>query len=85
MATAIHSVRLQKRHSCAGGKPGAPSCIRRISLLHKLPCIRYRMHVSQFKFVPEFWLKKNGIILWKIKLDLVSKPSICYTFCLDCA
>ena len=30
-----------------------------------------KMHFSQFKFVPEFWLKKgNGIILWKIKLDL---------------
>ena len=50
---------------------GAPSCIRRISLLHKWPSIRYKMHNSQFKFVPEFWLQRNGIILWKIKLDLL--------------
>ena len=31
-----------------------------------------KMHISQSRFVPEFWLKKrNGIVLWKIKLDLV--------------
>ena len=61
---------------------GAPSCIRRIPMSYKLPWIRHTMHISQFKFVPEFWLKQNGIILWKIKHDLVSKPSICYTVCL---
>ena len=44
------------------------------------------MHISQFKFVSEVWLKeKNGIILWKIKLDLVSEPSIWYTVCLQYA
>ena len=53
---------------------GAPSCIRRISLLHKWPSVWYKMHNSQFKFLPEFWLKKNGIIRWKTKLDLL------YTF-----
>ena len=44
-----------------------------------------KMHISQVKFVPEFWLKKNGIIIWNIKLDLVSEPSIWYTVSLQYA
>ena len=44
------------------------------------------MHISQFKLVPEFWVKKkNGIIFSKIKIDLVSESSICYTICFQYA
>ena len=55
----------------------APSSIRCIYLLQKLPSIRYKMHNSQFRFVTEFWLK-NGVILWKIKLDLLHGLSSVY-------
>ena len=63
---------------------GAPSCIRRISLLHKAPCscIVYgiKMHISQFKFVPEFWLKTKER---HYSLEDKTRPSIWYTVCLQ--
>ena len=41
-----------------------------------------KIYISQFKFVPEFWLRKKiSIILWKIEFDLVNEPSIWYTVC----
>ena len=60
---------------------GVPSLIRRIPLWHKSPCIRYSNAYSAVQICS--WIlakKKNGIILWKIKLDLVSEPSIWYSF-----
>ena len=51
--------------------------------------IIFRSSIVFFFFFFCFFLilakKKKGVILWKMKLDVVSVPSICYTVCLQYA
>ena len=74
----VHSVSLQKCHSrfCERNNRVHHPASSAYSCYTNHHVYSIKMHISHVKFVPEFWQNKNSIILWKIKLDLVSEPSI---------